>query len=90
MSRQFGVHDIERDQDPTIVVGRCYRGSLRIGDVFVLNDKPAGQSSQVYLTIAHIEAYRRSLDEIDEGLTARLTLQGQGGNTIVAGTILNT
>jgi hypothetical protein len=68
---------------------RMRRTSLRVGDIFSMNETPDGQSRDIHLTISHIEAYRRSMDEIDEGLTARLTLNGDGGDTIVPGTILN-
>jgi hypothetical protein len=91
MSRQFGVHGVERASDPTIVIGRCYIGPLRVGDVFVRNQLPAGQELRsIRLTIAHMEAYRHSMDELDEGLTARLTLTGDGGVTIVAESVLGT
>jgi hypothetical protein len=73
---EFGVYGVETS--PCRVVGRCHAGPLRVGHVFTCFVDRAGVSHPVRLLVARIEAYERALDEIDEGLTARLFLHGDG------------
>jgi hypothetical protein len=75
---EFGVHGVEV-VEPCTVVGRCYKGPLKIGGTFTSFQDEARTEHSVCLEITQIEAYNRQLDEIDEGLTARLTLSGSGG-----------
>jgi hypothetical protein len=77
----FGIHRIELSE-PCTVIGRCYEGPLRVGGAFTSFDDEGGTAHIVRLEITHIEAYNRELDEIDEGLTARITLQGIGGHLL--------
>jgi hypothetical protein len=74
---ELGVHGIERIA-PCTVIGRCYKGPLRVGGTFTSFEDETGSTHLVRLEVTRIEAYRRELDEIDEGLTARLTLRGDG------------
>jgi hypothetical protein len=84
---EFGVHRADVQGELILVDGRCYRGPLRRGDVFrVLRPGDRG----VCLTVERIIAYNRELDEIDEGLTARLSLRGDGGELLAEQTILST
>jgi hypothetical protein len=77
----FGIHGVE-DVEPCTVIGRCYKGPLRVGGVFTLFEEEGGTAHVVRLEVLQIEAYQRELDEIDEGLTARLTLHGSGGQLV--------
>ncbi len=90
MKGQFGVHGVEHEGELTIIIGRCYLGRLRLGDAFVRNTLPEGTVVTTRLTISQMEAYRHSLEEIEEGLTARITLTGDGGDTVVVGSVLDT
>jgi hypothetical protein len=72
---QFGIHAVEGADS---VIGRCYRGPLKLGVVFTSFEDESGTMHSVRLKITRIEAYRRELDELDEALTARLHLRGDG------------
>jgi hypothetical protein len=84
---EFGVHRADVQGEMIVVDGRCYRGPLRRGDVFRVL-RPGDMV--VRLAVERIVAYKRELDEIDEGLTARLSLRGDGGEFLMQGTILST
>jgi translation elongation factor EF-Tu-like GTPase len=87
---QFGVHEVAFGADVTHVTGRCYTGSLRIGDVIRGTQASSGEHAAVELTIVAIECYGHLMDEIQEGLTARLTLRGTGAEHLAAETVLST
>jgi hypothetical protein len=84
---QFGVHRVEARGDVIDVAGRCYTGPLRRGEVFrcLMPD-----NRSVRLTIERIVAYRHDWEVIDEGLTALISLTGEGGDALVDGVILVT
>jgi hypothetical protein len=87
---EFGVHGVEGNDDVRSVIGRCFSGALQVGRVFLSSRAPDGVSHPVRLAIVRIQAYQRDLDKIEEGLTARLHIQGEGLGLVHAGTILNT
>ena len=87
---QFGVHEVAIGADVTRVTGRCYTGPLRTGDVFRGAQASSGEHAAVALTIVAIECYGHLMDEIQEGLTARLTLRGTGAEDLAAETVLST
>ncbi len=61
------MHGVERTSDSMAIVGRCFVGPLRLGDVFVRHTLPdGGDESAVRLTITRIEAYGHTLNECDE------------------------
>jgi hypothetical protein len=64
-------------------------GPLRLGGGFTSFEDEEGTAHLVHLQITHIEAYSRELDEIDEGITARLTLDGSGMNLLKSRGILH-
>lgn len=91
---EFGVHEARNVKDGCIVIGRCYRGPLARGDVFSLvrpgPAKEPAKSIGILLRVERITAYRRIIDEIDEGLTAELHLSGEGVEHVHAGAVLAT
>jgi len=91
MSGQFGVYAVERISDPTIVTGRCHEGPLGLGDAFIRHQHPdeRGQT-EIHLTITKIEMYRLNVQQLDRGVTAQLTLTGDGGPTLVPDSVLDT
>lgn len=72
------------------VDGRCYSGTLRVGNVFLTAIGPDATSQTVRLTIVRMETYQREMRELDEGLTAKLHLQGEGWTHLGVGTVLRT
>ncbi len=86
---QFGVHEVAIGAAATRVTGRCYTGALRSGDVFRSAQASSGQRAAVELTIVTIECYGHLMGEIQEGLTARLTLRGTGAEHLAAETVLS-
>lgn len=96
---EFGIAAIEKaDAKCVVLVGRCYRGPIRVGDVFAsasrliaapLGESPRRSSSiETALTLVKIEAYGSSLNELDEGVTARIVLQGRGVAVLSAEMVL--
>jgi hypothetical protein len=74
-----------------VIIGRCYRGNIRKGDVFVhLRSIDGTHGTPVHLSVNRLTAYRRDLNEIDEGLTAELCLSGQSGDLVQKDTVLST
>ena len=74
----FGISGAEGD-GPWTVIGRVFKDVIRVGATFTSVVDPDGTAHAVDLQIKRIEAYRRDLDEADEGLTARITVAGHGG-----------
>ena len=92
---EFGVHGVEHDKGTTIVIGRCYKDTLAVGDTFQLVTllEPQGgeaKSHAVNLTIQRMVAYGREMEQIDEGLTAQLRLAGEGGERVIPQSVLHT
>src|SRR5206468_9301044 len=89
---EFIVARVHRQGDHALVDGRVGDGDapIRVRDSFVAirdySPRRDGDGIQidygpprtVRLVIESIEAYQRSLDFIDGGMTARLTLRGDG------------
>lgn len=86
---EFGLHAIERES-PLTIVGRCHRGPIRIGSRFTLFAEEGGEEHVVSLEVVRMEAYRRELDEVADGLTARLVLSGTGGESLTGRGVLRT
>jgi len=92
---EFGVHGVEYEEGTTIVIGRCYKDTLSVGDTFQLVTLlgPRGDELESYpvnLTIQRMVAYRQELDEVYEGLTAEIRLTGEGGEQIIPLAVLRT
>jgi len=88
---RFGVHgDATTSGEVTQVIGRCYTGPIRIGDAFRSAQSPGGERVAVALTVVAMDSYGHALDEIQEGLTARLTLRGTGADHLADETVLST
>jgi len=87
---EFGVYGAEHVGGLGSVVGRCYCGRLHVGSVFLRLNSPANTLAKVRFVVTRIEAYGRDLIEIDEGLTARLHLDGDGWTLVEHGCVLET
>lgn len=85
----FGLHDVTVIGAAVTVIGRCYAGVLGVGAVFTSVVAADGTAAPVDLAIVRIEAYQRDLDQIEEGLTARLTLRGPAAAALHAGAVLH-
>jgi hypothetical protein len=99
---EFGIGGVEKSQLGYLVIGRCHEETIRVGDVFTavykLTPVRAPDGGYVYSTrtgdrpvsfrVTSIEAYRRFLNELGPGSTARLELVGTGGSELVAGEVL--
>ena len=100
---EFIVSRVLREGDHALVDGRVGDGNapIRVGDSFAAirgyslrrnGDEiqiDYGPHRPVRLVVDSIEAYRRSLGFIDSGMTARLTLRGDGLDTLADDTILS-
>jgi hypothetical protein len=86
----FGVHSQETDANQVRVTGRCFEGTIHVGDRFVSLTDIGGTVWPVSLEIGRITYFRRELPELDEGYTAELLLYGQGDDHLVHGTTLST
>src|SRR5262245_46165346 len=87
---EFGIHEIVQNADSRVVIdGRCNGGVIAVGDQFhrlyrVTVERTMAAYREVEraliattdLKVTKIEAYGRELPAIEEGLTARLYLQG--------------
>ncbi|MEO7330326.1 MAG: hypothetical protein ABI193_17250 [Minicystis sp.] len=96
---EFSVDIVTGPADAPIVKGRCLKGPIKLGDVFsstyTFDDRRSETPTRVgefsvSLRVQKMMAYRRYLDEIDEGLTAQLELVGTGGTEVKSGGILGT
>jgi hypothetical protein len=88
---EFGVPFdlLSRQANRITVAGRCHRGPIHLGDLFDVVFHRDGTSQPVELRVVQLEAYRRTLDSIDEGLTASIVLEGSGVAHVTADTILH-
>ena len=101
---EFIVGGVTREEDSALVDGRVGDGDapIRVHDTFtaicsytVRRDGGTievvhGPTEPVRLTIESIEAYRRSLDFVDGGMTARLRVRGDGLERLADERILST
>jgi len=66
------------------VCGRCWHGPISLGDVFrTATDNLASQP--IALSVVRIELYGHDMDELGQGLTGCLTLEGDGHNRLSDG-----
>jgi hypothetical protein len=81
MPSEFLVSESLPAPDGFIVRGICNRGSIAIDDSFerVVHDVPQRASEPVALRVVGIVAYRRSIDELPEGMSAELRCVGSAG-----------
>jgi hypothetical protein len=99
---EFGVvRVVSRDAQGLVIDGRCYQSELRVGGIFTLlyevplvDDGDTLRSEgrvnhqDVTLRVDRIEAYRREIEFINRGMTARLTLSGSGCDLVREGLVL--
>lgn len=94
MSAEFGIHSVERSGiNEARIVGRCFRGPLRLGvrlrTACLIESAPSGaiprrvSAAVVDLEVMQIQAYGRSMQELDEGLTASIVVRGTGIELLV-------
>ncbi len=103
MSRhiEFTVDRLTSETGRTLVDGRVCESPIRVGDVFSRiyghkqrwdgnqwADIDPGPTHTVRLVVQSIHSYRRRWDELSSGMTARLTLGGDGLDRLSEGTIL--
>ncbi len=103
MSRhiEFTVEHLTSEVGRTLVDGRVCESPIRIGDVFSRIyshkqrwdgqhwvDTDPGPTRAVRLVVQSIHSYRRSWAELSTGMTARLTLGGDGLDQLSEGRIL--
>ena len=88
---------IDRMSDANAVIGRCLRGPIRVGDAFssiyrIVDGRSRNPSradiTPVLLRVDQIDAYQRSWTTLDEGLTAKITLSGDGLAALSPGHVL--
>ncbi|MFF9167796.1 MULTISPECIES: hypothetical protein [unclassified Streptomyces] len=66
------------------VTVRCLSGPVRRGTRF---NRLSGAPEQIDLTLAQIVVYQRRVAELDTGLTALVTLQGEGVRHLKSGPV---
>lgn len=88
----FGVHSAARlDASSLRVVGRCYRGPIKLGMRFEVATSPdQDQVLAVDLVVGRVVAYLRDLPELDEGLTGELLLVADTPTTVLPAWVLST
>lgn len=94
---EFSVDICETEGEKIIAKGRCLRGPICLGDSFTevyCIPNPHSDVSEhvreraVLLKITRMTAYKRDMEEIDDGLTAAIELAGSGGDAIEPGVVL--
>jgi hypothetical protein len=98
---EFTVERLKSEDGRALVDGRVCESPIRVGDVFTrlyghkqhwdgkqwVNVDP-GPTYTVRLVIQSIDSYRRQWEELSPGMTARLTLTGNGLDLLSEGRIL--
>jgi len=93
---------IKVEDDTAIVGGRVTVGPIHPGDIFSaayrlgppkLKDdgatyRPRRWERPIALTVARIDSYGHSADQLEEGLSGRLELQGEGVDKLMENDIL--
>ncbi|HEX3784556.1 MAG TPA: hypothetical protein VHX38_33265 [Pseudonocardiaceae bacterium] len=83
---ELGGDPAARD-DGVHLAGRCYQGPILVGDVFV-EAVTADGKQEIALRLDQVLLYGRPSDELDPGLTAEITLSGEGLQHVKAGVLL--
>ncbi len=97
----FTVERLTPEDGRALIDGRVCESAIRVGDVFTKIyghkqrwdskqwvDVDPGPTHAVRLVIQSIDSYRRLWDELSPGMTARLTLTGDGLDRLSEGRIL--
>lgn len=97
---EFYVDHFYRKNDRFFIAGRCYKGPIRINDVFNVQYRliptevddgygEAVKEDEIPLTVSikSMRAYQHDLDELDTGLTAEIELIGDV-NSVQEGFVL--
>src|SRR5262245_59757979 len=97
---EFTVDRLTVQDGRALVDGRVCESPIRVGDVFTKVyghkqqwdtkrwvDVDPGPTHTVRLVIESIDSYRRLWDELSPGMTARLTLTGDGLDRLSEGKI---
>jgi hypothetical protein len=101
---EFGVEQTRKVDDRLFVAGRCFRGPIRLGDVFTeaFKYQPAasladyetpsrqldGSHREARYKVASLHCYNRYLNQIDGGLTAEIELLGDSTSSLSPGDVL--
>jgi hypothetical protein len=100
---EFTVERLAFEAGRALVDGRVSESPIKVGDVFTkiyghkqrLDTKSGrwvaadpGPTHTIRLIIQSIDSYRRQWDELSSGMTARLTLSGDGLERLSEGRIL--
>jgi hypothetical protein len=77
---EFGVYSfaIGNADDVATIDGRVHTGTLKVGAIFRVVRHPNQQDRSIHLQVTRIQYYDVDMPEIDEGLTARLDVNGRG------------
>jgi hypothetical protein len=94
-SPQFWVDRVELDGPGSLaVVGRCFFGPVRTGLAFdaIVPRRDGGWPSSglvaCFLRVAEAWVSRRLVEEVDQGLSARLVLSGEAPDCLAASSVL--
>lgn len=91
---EFLIDDVVAEADSCRLQGVCNVGPINLGDVFGLTYRPIREYSEdgfiefrefsesVVLEVVEIVAYRKSLDELSEGMSGELKVMGAGLNKL--------
>lgn len=98
---EFAIHAHNLDGEQTVLVGRLYRGPLREGDSFtgilryLVIEEPdgfapsqRGEPRPVSVSVVAIESYGRRWVELDEGMTAEVTVASATPLSLSEGDVL--
>ncbi len=98
---EFTIDGIQALEGRFVVGGRCVHGPIRVGDVFTLMFEvyvpkkedvwgPARRllERSIRLVVEGVESYGSSFEEVSVGVSAQLTLAGEGGEELRVGRVL--
>ena len=102
---KFYISDVHRLSDGKITLdGRCLEGTIAVGSSFAFRQKGQVEKSadgefigktkyitlgQVHVLVTEIQCYGRSLGELSEGVTARLSVEIGNEKGVVKGDVLS-
>ncbi len=81
---EFLVHECRQDDGATTLTGVVNVGEVKVGTVFETASGESaaktsmGPTSPIHLSVTRITAYGHQIDELPEGMTGELIVEGEG------------
>lgn len=79
---EFLIHEVRTEEGVTFASGIVNKGKIPIGTAFTSVKQIESGTHEIHLSVKRVVAYRREIDELPQGMSGELTLEGQGAELL--------